>query len=462
MALKHVGRSIYLRIASFFCKDGPEGASGVSEGAIMLIEFAVSNFRSIRDRQSFNLTRSARSQRARAHEGWRRPDLLPVAAIYGGNAAGKTSLLDAMALLVSAVDDSYSSWKPRGGTEGREPFLLDRTHASEPTEVEVEFVAGDGLEYRYGFAIDDERVVSEYLHVFRTRRRSVLFERELDDYKFGDSFRGPASLLRETTRSNSLFISAAAAAGLEATQAAHTWISETLSLYAATSYRAEHQHLMERIGEDAKFREWMTAVMGAADLGVVGIDVKRTELPSEERARLRKMLESRNDLGDFDDILRSIEMDLVLRHHGESVEVDLPFNSESDGTHALLSFGSLAFRALERGAVCVVDEIDTSLHPLLVRELVSVFADARINVNQAQLIFTTHDATMLSPGTPVEREAVWVAEKSDGVTTLFPLTEFGTPRKEENLERAYLTGRFGGLPHLSIANTILSLSVPQD
>ncbi|MDN3495014.1 ATP-binding protein [Planococcus sp. APC 4015] len=428
----------------------------------MLIEFAVTNFRSIRDRQSFNLYRSARMQRERAEEGWPRPDLLPVAAIYGGNAAGKTSFIDAIGLLISAVDNSYASWKPKGGTEGREPFLLDRAHADEPTEIDVEFVAGDGIEYRYGFALDDERVVSEYLHVFRTRRRSVLFERSFDDYKFGDSFRGPASLLRETTRSNALFISAAAAAGLEATEAAHAWISETLAIYAATDYRAEHQHLKQTIGEDSSFRERMTALMSAADLGVVGIDVTRTELPSEERARLRRVVESRGDL-DYDDVLRSIETELVLRHHGDDVEVDLPFDAESDGTQALLSFGSLAFRALEHGTVCVVDEIDTSLHPLLVRELVSVFADARINVNQAQLIFTTHDVSLLGPGTPIEREAVWVAEKStDGATSLLSLTEFGTPRKEENLERGYLTGRYGGLPRLSIVNTILALAATRD
>lgn len=429
----------------------------------MLIDFAVANFRSIRDRQSLNLYRSPRAQRERANEGWRRPDLLPVVAIYGGNAAGKTSFIDAIALLVSAVDDSYASWKPKGGTEGREPFLLDRTHADQPTEIEVEFVADDGHEYRYGFAIDDERVVSEYLHVFRTRRRSVLFERYLDDYKFGDSFRGPASLLRETTRSNALFISAAAAAGLEATAPAHEWISEKLRLYAATDYRAEHHHLKERIGEDENYRALMVALMGAADLGVVGIDVKRTELPSEERTRLRKVVESRGDLGDYDDILRSIELELVLRHRGDGVDVDLPFDVESDGTHALLSFGSLAFRALARGTVCVVDEIDTSLHPLLVRELISVFADARVNTNQAQLIFTSHDVSVLGPGTPLEREAVWVTEKSqEGATTLLALTEFGTPRREENLERGYLTGRFGGLPNLSVVHTLLALAAAED
>ncbi|MCC4249671.1 AAA family ATPase [Microbacterium testaceum] len=429
----------------------------------MLIDFTVANFRSIRDRQSLTLDRSARGTREAREAGWRRPDILPVSVIYGGNAAGKTSLIDAVGYLISAVENSYASWKPRGGTGRREPFRLDRAHSNQPTEVDVEFVAGDGLEYRYGFAIDDERVVSEYLHVFRTRRRSVLFERELDDYKFGDSFRGPASLLRGTTRPNALFLSAAAAAGLDATEAAHAWITETLAVYAATDYRAEHHHVKQRMSEDPGYRAHMTALMESAGLGVVGLDVKRHELPSEERARIRKLLEAQNELNNIDEILRTIESEIVLRHRGEDMDVDLPFDAESDGTHALLSFGSLTYRALEQGTVCVVDEIDTSLHPLLVRELVAVFTDPRINVHQAQLIFTTHDVSLLGAGTPIDRESVWVAEKSHtGATSLYPLTEYGTPRKEENLERGYMTGRFGGLPNLSIANTFLALVTSGD
>ncbi len=428
----------------------------------MLIDFSVSNYRSIRERQSLNLYRSSRSAREAAAADWRRPDLASVAVIFGANAAGKSSLIDAIHFLAEAVEESYSTWKPRGGVEGREPFRLDRSHSDLPTELDVEFVAGDGLEYRYGFAVDDERVVSEYLHVFRTARRSVLFEREGSKYKFGDSFRGPASLLRETTRSNSLFLSAAAAAGLEATEAAHSWITESLRVYAATGYRVEHSRIKHALANNPRYKADLAAFMRAADLGVASLDVSRQQLEGEERERLRSLVESGDVTGSFEEIVQSLEMEISLTHKGDGMESEIPFHLESDGTQALLSFASVTMRALKDGSVCVVDEIDTSLHPALVRELVMLFADSRINQRQAQLIFTSHDVSLLAPGTPLERESVWLVEKSPvGASTLFSLAEYGMPRKEENLERGYLTGRYGGIPRLSIAAVLLAAQAQQ-
>lgn len=423
----------------------------------MLIDFAVSNFKSIRDRQSLSLFRSTRRARD-AEAGWIRPDISPVLAIYGANAAGKSSIIDAMHFLTEAVEDSYARWNPDGGVQ-REPFLLNGTHRSVPTEFDIEFLAGDGNEYRYGFVVDDERVLSEYLHLYRTRRRTVLFERELDEYKFGDSFRGPAALLRETTRANSLFISAAAAAKLEATKPAHAWLIRKLAVYAATDYRAEHSVIKERMENDSSYKEQLIRFMSGSDIGVTGVDVVKEELPPEEVQRIKRLLEAQADRGPrFEDIIGSLETELQFEHQGEDGVYALPFHAESEGTHALLSFASVALRALEEGTVCVVDEIDTSLHPAIVADLIAVFADPQINTNQAQLIFTTHDVSLLRPGTKLDSEAVWIVEKSAvGASTLISLREFGTPRKEENLERAYLSGRYGGLPYLSFTNSLAEL-----
>ncbi|MCM6761169.1 ATP-binding protein [Rathayibacter sp. ZW T2_19] len=421
----------------------------------MLIDFAVSNFRSIRDRQNLSMLRGVR-RKDDAKRQWLRADLAPVVAIFGANAAGKSSIVDAIRYVHSAVDDSYSRWSADGGI-AREPFLLDQESRTRPTEFDVEFVAADGREYRYGFAVNDDRVVWEYLHLYRTRRKTVLFERDLNDFKFGDSFRGPAALLKETTRDNALFISAAAAARLEATEPAHAWLTEKLAVYAAMGYRAEHAIVKRKIQQDAAYRHKLLKFLGAADLGVQEIDVVREELDLEDRQRIRDYIDAQENPGmKYDELLSSFETEISLTHQGQGMVSALPFDAESDGTHALLSFASVAIRALDEGLVCVVDEIDTSLHPMLVAELVAVFADPRVNVNQAQLIFTTHDVSLLRSGTALERDAIWIVDKSsEGSSKLTSLVEYGLPRKEENLERGYLTGRYGGLPYLSIVNSLI-------
>ncbi|SMQ58112.1 hypothetical protein SAMN06295909_0106 [Plantibacter sp. VKM Ac-1784] len=424
----------------------------------MLIDFTVSNFRSLRDRQNLSMYRSARTLKvARAEEDpWLRPDVSPVAAIYGANAAGKSSVLDALGFVSRAVEDSYARWDADGGVP-RQPFKLDRQHRTMPTEFDIEFLAADGNEYRYGFAVDDERVLSEYLHVYRTRRRSILFERERDSYKFGDSFRGPASLLRETTRPNALFLSASAAARLEATEPAHDWLTERLSFYHATGFPAEHNRIKRLLARDADFADQITDFMRQLDLGVQSVSVVKQEMDPEERERIRQIIDARDDeLLTFDDVIGTFETELQLSHQGDGERFELPFNVESDGTQALISFASVAIRALAEGTVCVVDEIDSSLHPLMVAELIAVFADARVNRKQAQLIITTHDVSLLRPGTKLESDAVWVVEKNAvGASDLIPIRDFGLPRKDENLERAYLTGRYGGLPMSSLVNSML-------
>ncbi|MBW8026101.1 ATP-binding protein [Clavibacter michiganensis subsp. michiganensis] len=421
----------------------------------MLIDFAVTNFRSIRDRQSLNLSRSPRTARASQGE-WIRPDLAPVLAIYGANAAGKSSLIEAFRYVTDAVDDSYARWDTDGGVP-RSPFLLDRESRLAPTEFDIEFVAEDGIEYRYGFSIDNTRVLTEFLHQYKTRRKTIIFERDLDSYKFGDSFRGPAALLRETTRPNSLFLSAAAAARLEATRHAHNWLSNKLSVYAAPGYMAEHTTIKRLIQSDDVYRASISKFILGADLGVAAIDVVKQELEPASRESLRKAFEARPDSSmKFEDLVRSIETEIQLSHVGIDDQYDLPFDSESDGTHALLSFASVAIRSLAIGAVCIVDEIDSSLHPMIVSELISLFADPRSNPNQAQLIFTSHDVSLLRPGTALESDAVWLVEKNKtGESSLISIREFGLPRKDENVERGYLTGRYGGLPFTSLVNNMI-------
>lgn len=425
----------------------------------MLLSFAVRNFLSIRDEQRLSMYRAARNKNSE----WPRPEVSPIAAIYGSNAAGKTTVTAALRYLSGAVDDSYSRWDPDGGTE-QMPFLLDATSASEPTEIDVEFVAADGIEYKYGFSLDGRQILTEYLYQYKTSRRTVLFERDVnaeEAWYFGPSFRGPALQIRETTRRNSLFLSAAAAAGNETTRSAHAWLTSGFSIYPATAYAVEHRRVIRKIRKDDGFRSRLLTFLAHADLGVSDVTVIREEMEPEDRAAFEEALRDQPP-SRLDDFVREQELTLSLLHRGSDVETALPFVLESDGTQALISFASIAMKALEAGSVCIIDEIDSSLHPLLVAELVAIFQDPRINPKQAQLVFTTHDVSLLETRARLrpllERDQIWVVEKdATGASSLTAISDYRTPRKEENLARGYLTGRYGGLPTLSIVSELAKL-----
>jgi predicted ATPase len=141
-----------------------------------------------------------------------------------------------------------------------------------------------------------------------------------------------------------------------------------------------------------------------------------------------------------------------LRHRGRAGDSLLPLRLESDGTRAWLRMLRPLLQALESGGVLVLDELDGSLHPELAAETIRMFYDARLNRRDAQLVFSSHDVSMLSTvyGRPLlDRDQVWFTEKdADGATELYPLSDL-KPRKGENIERGYLSGRYGAVPGLS-------------
>jgi uncharacterized protein len=128
----------------------------------------------------------------------------------------------------------------------------------------------------------------------------------------------------------------------------------------------------------------------------------------------------------------------------------LDFNEESHGTQTLFKTAGAWLNVMSNGEVLLVDEVDTSLHPLLVRFLIERFHSSKINPRNAQLIFTTHNTSLLDQEELFRRDQIWFIEKErDGSSRLYPLTDF-KPRNDESLERWYMRGRYGALPILPL------------
>ncbi len=425
----------------------------VLEGLTMLVELRVGNHRSVRDEQVLTMAAGRvgaaadpRPRRVAGHD----VRLLPVAALYGANACGKSNLLAAAAFVRAAVVDSHRRWQPDGGVP-REPFAWG-PHTGAPSLYEVTILV-DGTRYEYGFVVDDERFVEEWLYAWPRGRKQVWLAREGNDFKFGDRLRGENRLIAQVTRPNALFLSAAAQHQHQQLLPVYRWFSGLRMVGVRGRHRRGFGEMplelwlsrvladRDRVGiqtdlfpEDdgkADVAEALRTFLRAADVGI--IDVKLAEDDDDELARRGHGRGPR----------------VLLRHRSSTGLAWLPLDEESQGTLTLLRMVPPLLGVLAGGGVLVVDELEASLHPLLGLEVVRQFNDPTSNPHNAQLLFTTHDTNLLGSLTgdpPLRRDQIWLTEKDqEGATSLCPLTDY-RPRKAENLERGYLQGRYGAVP----------------
>jgi predicted ATPase len=412
----------------------------------MLIEFRVSNHRSIREEQVLTMevgrTTAQDDIRSRVVEGSSTP-LLPVAAIYGANASGKSNLISAMSFLVAAVSWSHRVWEPEGGVP-RDPFAWGSERGA-PSVFECMFVS-NGVRFEYGFSVNDDIFLEEWLYAWPHGRKQLWFERDLQEFKFGEHLHGENRLVEHTTRPNSLFVSAAA-------QNRHEQLSTVFSWFRRIRVATPPERRGDAIADPMLVR---FLGLDREDPAQLALFPKQRD-PREERFDQVVDLLRAADTGIVDMKVVTSESEIYLRHRSRGEEAWLPLREESSGTKSLLRLALGLLSTLRSGGLLVVDELEASLHPLLGLYLVQLFNDPAKNRHNAQLIFTTHDTNLLgtSLGPPaLQRDQVWLTEKDDdGATRVYPLTDY-KPRKAENIETGYLQGRYGSIPFLGDLSTL--------
>lgn len=392
----------------------------------MLRSFRFANHKSFADEQELLLI-PATSNVANA--------ALPVAAVYGANASGKSNLLDALSFMGATVTGSSSSWR-RDSDPLRVPFRLDPARRDEPSSFVIEFVA-EKIRYTYGFSVDDKRILEEWLYSYPVKRKRVLFERSNDHFSIGSTLaeiKQELVVLQRLTRPETLFLTRILEADFSGPVgdqflSIYRWFYAILNTPDHEGTRVPDADGIETLlAEDSPSRARVLELIRAADIGISDVRIDA---------------EHREDHGDY-------EARLVFRHGRSRTEFRAA--DESSGTRSWLRILPGALAALAMGYILVIDEIDTSLHPLLTAELVTLFQDPATNPLGAQLLFTSHDPSLLGtavrPGGLLRRDQIWFVDKdADGASTLYPLTDF-KPRREHNLERRYLNGAFGAVPNL--------------
>ena len=411
----------------------------------MLIRFSFENFRSFKTRQELTLVASSLRDQADSLIGLGDSEhsLLPAAGIYGANASGKTNVIRALLFLSSAVENSQRRWEPEAPIP-RWPFLLDAESQRAPSFFEVEFALAQAR-YRYGFVLDSERVLEEWLYAYPSGKQQTWFTRaEIPErrFTFSRNLSGENRVIEALTRKNSLYLSAAAQNNHEMLSPVYNYLAKDTRFELGREGTPEATLAM---CEDEKHKDMLLKFLVQADLGIIGLRLERVEPdePFKKFVSALKEMVPQADLSGAERVTRAF-----FRHRskaGSTVELDM--HDESAGTIAYFSLLGPAVEAIESGGVLCVDELDSSLHPLLALDLLRLFNDRERNPRGAQLIFNTHDTNLLSASV-LRRDQIWFTEKdSEGATHLYPLSDF-KPRKNENLERGYLQGRYGAIPFL--------------
>ena len=428
----------------------------------MLLRFGVANFRSIRDYQEILLTASTRIKRTGLSipVPVLRQSAVPVAAIYGGNASGKSNLVAAINAMWQHIVKSHKS---RDATDPipKEHFRLDSTSASQPTRFECTFALNTsetnapGEVYEYGFEFSTSEYTKEWLRcTVRGERLTTrtLFERETVDGEvrigFGNQLRGENRATANLTRPNSLFLSAAA-------QNNHPQLSRLHQVFAKGWSMLLDRRVLINLAIAEKLdnyphMEKLMDVIRQADLGIVGTDLREQEITGKQRDMIRKFAELISSIDQKLKIEDIEEEDIKIKefrftHSGLDNEIhSFDYDLESQGTRALTSMLVPALDSLSSGSLLVIDEMEASLHPRLTQAFVSLFKGLS-NRHGAQLICSTHDASLLQESA-LELDEVWIVEKGkEGVSRLSPLTDYRL-RARDDIERAYRQGRVGGVP----------------
>ena len=426
----------------------------------MLLEFRVGNYRSIRDEQVLSLVASTTDEELEdthlVPTGLKAfPSAVRSAVVYGPNASGKSTLLFALNYMRAVVAESAAVIQP-GQTYNVQPFKLDQSFAKAPTTFEMTFLI-DGVRHQYAFEMTSQRFVSESLVVYRTSKPTKWYSRRLMDdgetyeYEFSAYLTGSRKLWQDSTRPNALFLSTAAQLNSELLSPVFRAIVDDIAyLPAGSAFDPEFTTTLLTTEEGrAAIRDFLAA----ADISIADVQaVARKGLRQQIFLHAGGMAPSSPE-----------ERELlfpIFQHTTTNGSAKFELHEESDGTQRLYGMAAPVIDVLKRGRTLVVDELDSSLHPLLVRRLISMFHDPSINKAGAQLVFSTHDTSLLDH-TLFRRDQIWFTEKDrEQATRVYPLTDF-SPRKREAWENGYLTGRYGAVPFFSALPDILRHALPE-
>ena len=420
------------------------------------------NFESIRDRQELTFT-AINYYKEHKEEllDLRLPGLsgikyLRSAALFGPNAAGKSTILESMNMMCKVVQES-ANIRTNKLEEFYHPFLLQKEYKNKPTTFFAAFVS-EGIRYEYAFSYSDQRILSERLSAFPKGREQVWYERKVSAdnqlmlLKDSSYFRFPAALeplLNDDSLLLSLVANSPKLENASKIMPVYNWFQHGLEYVdngprSASDLPFSGEILDGNKGTDIQ-RNIIQGIVKEADVGIQ--DARVAVIQINEGSKEIQQLNSSDEESDEKEVKKRKYKTVMFAHRSDNDVSEFSLGMESDGTYQLFCLSGHIAQALENGSTLLVDELDASLHPILVKELVRMFLNPKSNPNNAQLVFTAHNPCLLNDEL-LRRDQIWFVEKDkSGTTSIYPLSDF-KPRTDEVLISGYLLGRYSATPSI--------------
>ena len=421
----------------------------------MVVEFLVSNYRSIKDEQVLSLVaENTKNKEDNTFEvtlsNGTTLRLLRSAIIYGANASGKSNIIKAADAMRKMVLNSRLI-NDGDAIEAYNPFLFDTVSTQKPTRFALTFVK-NGVKYKYEFSFNNKEIQSEQLDFYPKGQPANLFKRIKsssiikDDIAFGTSLKDkPAEKL---VLKNQLYLSLFGGKPHEQLTMIYRYFNLDIAIHNVTSFLFHDSlkaDIIEKITQpnQKSFKNRLAKLIKIADTKIESISA---EGETDETA-YKSMLKGKSPTP-------SVEGDVYAKHlvynpYGQAIgEKELPMKEESVGTNVLFALGGLILYSLETGGIIFFDELDNSLHPKLTKFLIRLFQNPVSNKTNAQLIFASHEVTLLDKEV-FRRDQIWFTEKDKyGVTELYCAKDIEGVREDTAFDKWYLSGKFGGEPRI--------------
>lgn len=401
----------------------------------MLVDFTISNFKSIKEEQTLSMfsanikehpTNTFRTAREKIK-------LLKVAVIYGANGSGKSNLIEGLQSMTHFIHNSTDA-KLGENIKHYQPFKLDKSFFDRPTNCEIEFIALDQIRYLYKFSFNSKEILTEALFFYPKKQEAKLFIREKGKrIDFGESLKGAKKSIENQLLPNHLFLSKAANSNHKQLGKVYESIGRFMVIDTGQPQRLMQKTVEHTLSwKDSELKDKMNTLLNYADTGVQKVELKQVQ----------------SDPFNPSTIYFPFTTHPVFENGEEVDKASFSLMEESKGTQQMYGLGGVLFAALSEGKTICVDELDISFHPLMTEYLIRLFYNEETNPKQAQLIFTTHDTSILKHEL-FRRDQVWFAEKDYfGATNIYSLSEFHFDKVRANIpfDKWYLSGRFGALP----------------
>ena len=413
----------------------------------MLLQFYFSNYRSFEGEGILDMRASGSNELSSHIRNSLNEKVLPVTAIYGANASGKSSVFEAFQFMTWCVLESlsFSDDNKKNSYKLKVDSFKFSDSRDKPSEFEINYIDKKGkkeLYYNYGFKIDNSGILEEYLAfntktgVKRNEDYTYIFKREKNQKLYLDSsiekFR---ENLEISLKDKTLLVSLGAKLNIDDFIRVRTWfINAEVINFSNSLYGIFLENtLPDNIIESEKVRKNLVSFINSFDDTIIDIEVEKiSAIDESDSDNYRVFTVHKSDKG--------------------TSTARISMNEESSGTKKMFSLYQTLLDVLEKGGVFFADELDIKLHPLLMRNILLTFTDKEKNSKNAQLIFTTHNTIYMDMDL-LRRDEIWFVEKDNGVSKLYSLDDITNEkgekvRKDSNYEKHYLLGNYGAIPNL--------------